>query len=141
MRWFMVFVTGVGFAGGVRAEECPFKVKGEVDVYATMTRVMIENETFLVRGRANREDFQEMLEACGLDDARPTFDAWRLQRRTVNITAGIAFGAGPFIPFVGWGMLVGGAIGVPIQGSVARVYRDRMVDIIEDELETRVVGR
>ena len=68
----------------VVSEACPWAEPPQVE--ATMTTVTVNGELFLVSGKAARNSFRALLQACGYEIADDRFRSWRATRRTTNAT-------------------------------------------------------
>ena len=73
------------------AVDCPWS-KDDVVVYATMTKVVIDDVEYPVRGPANRGRFLSLLQACDEPEAARHFQGWRGSRMATNISAATILG-------------------------------------------------
>lgn len=112
-------------------DECPWAGEDDVRARASLTSVTVNGDRFRVRGSRARDEFVDILESCGADRAVDAFDRWRAHRRAVNM-GGVFIGTGLFVPFVGWGMSLGGLIVTPVMATNAGVRKREMIEEIED---------
>ena len=73
-----------------------------------MTTVYVNGDPYIVRN-GNRRSFEAILSACDMPQALYSFNRWRDNRRTVNISA--AVGLLVAWPALGW--TIGDAAGAP----------------------------
>lgn len=65
-------------------------------VSSTMTKLTVNGDTMAVRGEEARAEVLEKMHSCGHGIAAPSFEKWRMNRRTTNIACGTLFGCWPF---------------------------------------------
>jgi hypothetical protein len=83
---FIVFlVTATTWA----ANPCPWEPSEKLDVVADMASVSVNGTDYVVRGRDQRLEFEALLAACDMPQARQHFRAWRAHRRGLNWTVGL----------------------------------------------------
>jgi len=68
------------------SEPCPLQDDAR-EIEATMSKVVIDGQTFNVRGKASRAEFREMLYSCGELEAARHFESWRDARIATNASA------------------------------------------------------
>ncbi len=83
------------------AADCPWQ-RDDVMIYATMTRVVVDDVEYKVRGQLNRGKFLSILMACDEPEAARHFQGWRNSRTATNISAATLFGL-VYTPFAAAG--------------------------------------
>ncbi len=87
---------------------CPWAEGTELEVRTTMTEVYVNGDRYLVKN-GNRHTFASILSECDMPNALYSFNRWRDNRRTVNISAVV--GLLVVWPALGW--TIGDAAGAP----------------------------
>ena len=88
---------------------CPWSEGAVLEVEATMTEVRVHGDRYVVSNR-NRESFAAILSECGMTNALYSFNRWRDNRRTVNVSAVVTLVG--IWPAMFW--TIGDAAGAPV---------------------------